>query len=460
MRAWIRNFRNVFALTAVFATGSGFSAEVDSLVSPGGMPFLHIQDDQYENVVMQVYWPSSWSFENMRNPMVPLVSTQVVLNGPPEGVEDNEIGQRIAELQAQSSLAPTAESVTGAIVSPAGSFEEVARLANRVLANPAFDPDLADSLKQALSNRLGQLRQGAEATAAELARNLLLQDSPVRAFFSSAAESESFIEAATLDELKQFYFATVTRGNPTIVMASPFTSERAGNALDVLVDGLPEGEIAESPASAFDFPVGTTVVLHDPEVERSYLLVAGILPPVSQGGEFEDAIALAVLGQGATSELYEVLSQELGANYEFTANALALTSQWRILQIAGTVDTDKLAFAHQAIRQTYADFRENGLNSSIDGIKRRSSANMRINVENPRILVPLVMESVLNGFPASRAIELPDEIEAISPEGINQRMREVFPPVEDLLTVIVTSDPGLFPDACVVESPEEYRECL
>ena len=460
MRGWIRNFKIVLALVAAVASNPNFAAEIEALTTQGGLPFLHIQDDQYENVVMQVYWPSTWSFQNALNPMVPLVSTQVVFTGSAEGVEDNTIGQRLEELQAQRSLIPTAESVTGALVTPADNFEEVAQLVNRVLANPAFDPDLTSRLKQFLSNRMNQLRQGPEATAGELARNLLMQDSPVRDFFSSAAESESFIEAATLDELKQFYFATVTRSSPTIVMASPFTSERAGNALDVLVDGLPEGEIAESPASAFNFSAGTTVVLHDPEVERSYLLVAGSLPPVSQGGEYEDLIALAVLGQGATSELYEVLSQELGANYEFTASALALTSQLRILQIAGTVDTDKLAFARQEILQTYREFRGNGLSSSIDGIKRRSSANMRINTENPRILVPLVMENVLNGFPAAKALELPDEIDAISREGINARMLDVFPPVEDLLTVIVTSDPDLVPGACVVETPEEYRACL
>ncbi len=124
------------------------------------------------------------------------------------------------------------------------------------------------------------------------------------------------------------------------------------------------------------------------------------------------------------------------------------------------MDTDKLAFARQAILQTYGDFRGNGLGSSIDGIKRRSGANMRINTENPRILVPLLMENVLNGFPAAKALELPDEIDAITRDGINARMHDAFPPVEDLLTVIVTSDPDLVPGACVVETPEEYRACL
>ena len=460
MRAWIRNFRIVFALTAAVAAGSGYAAEVDSLVSPGGQPFLHLQDDQYEDVVLQVYWPSSWSFDNTLNPMVPLVTTQAVYTGTAEGVGIGELGQRLQELEAQRSLAPTAESVTGAVVTPADNFEEAAQLLNLVLSNPAFDPGQTNRIKQALANRVTALRQGVDATAWELARNLIMQDNPLKGFFSTSAENESFIEAATIDELKQFYNETVTRSNPTIVMASPFESDRVGNIVDELLDGLPEGGAVESPETLIDFPAGITAVLHDPDVERSYLILTGMLPPVSQGGEFEDAIALAVLGQGATSELYEVLSPELGANYEFSATALALASPLRLLQITGTVDTDKLAFANQAIRQTYADVRENGLNSSIDGIKRRTSVNMRINVENPVILVPFVMESVLNGFPASRAIGLPDEIEAITRDGINRRMRDVFPPVEDLLTVIVTSDPGLFPGACVVESPEEYRECL
>ena len=460
MYRWIRNFKFILALTAAFTSSLSLSAEVDSLVSPGGQPFLHIQNDQYENAVMQVYWPSSWSFEDALNPMVPLISTQVVYTGSAEGVDLTELAQRLEELEAQRSLGPTAESVTGAVVTPANNFEEVAELLNLVLSNPAFDPDHADRTKQALANRIGQLRQGVDANTGELARNLIMQDNPVRGFFSSAVESESVIESATLDELKQFYFQTVTRSSPTIVMASPFEADRAGRALDVLFDGLPEGEPVETPESPIDFPAGITVVLHDPDAERSTLTLAGVLPPVSQGGEFEDLIALAVLGQGATSELYEALRPELGASYEFSATALALTSRLRIFQISGAVDTDKLAFANETIRQTYEEFRENGLDSSIDGIKRRSSANMRNNMENPRILVPLVMESVLNEFPAARATELPGEIEAITPEDINERLRTVFPPVADFLTVIVTSDPDIISGACIVETPEEYRKCL
>lgn len=460
MYRWIRNFKIVLALTAAFTSSLSFSAEVDSLVSPGGQPFLHIQNDQYENVVMQVYWPSSWTFEDAFNPMIPLISTQVIYTGSAEGVDLAELGQRLEELEAQRSLGPTAESVTGAVVTPANNFEEVAELLNLVLSNPAFDPDHADRIKQALVNRVSALRRGIDAAAWELARNLIMQDNPVKGFFSTSVENESLIEAATLDEIKQFYNQTVTRSSPTIVMASPFESDRVGNAIDEFFDGLPESEAVETPESSNDFPAGTTVVLHDPDAERSYLILTGMLPPVSQGGELEDTIALAVLGQGGTSELYEALSPELGANYEFSATALALTSRLRLLQITGMVDTDKLEFAHQTIRQTYEEFRENGLGSSIDGIKRRSSANMRINTENPRILVPLVMESVLNGFPAARAIELPDEIEAITPDDINERMRDVFPPVADLLTVIVTSEPDMVSGACVVETPEEYRKCL
>ncbi|MYC60023.1 MAG: insulinase family protein [Gammaproteobacteria bacterium] len=460
MYAYIRNFKIVLALATSVAWNPVSASEIESLTTPGGLPFLHIQDDQYENVVLQVNWPYNWSFDTALNPKVPMLSARAVLNGPPEGVEDNVVGQRLRDMQTQSTLIATSESVTGALVTPAGNFEEIARLVNSVLATPAFDPDLANDERRNLLDQSSQLRQGTDAAVGELARNLIMHDHPVRTYFSSSAEIESLIETATLDELKRFYFETVTRSNATIVLASPFASGRAGILLDELFDGLPQGEAIESDESAIDFPDGITVVLHDPDAERSNLTLAGILPPVSQGGEFEDLIALAVLGQGATSELYETLRPELGDSYEFTANALALSSEFRILQISGVVDTDKLEFARQAIRQKYEEFRGNGLSSSIDGIKRRSSAAMRINTENPRILVPLVMENVLNGFPAAKALELPDEIDAISREGINARMLDVFPPVEDLLTVIVTSDPDLVPGACVVETPEEYRACL
>ncbi len=143
--------------------------------------------------------------------MVPLISTQVVYTGSAEGVDLTELAQRLEELEAQRSLGPTTESVTGAVVTSANNFEEVAELLNLVLSNPAFDPDHADRTKLALANRIGQLRQGVDANTGELARNLIMQDNPARGFFSSAVESESVIESATLDELKQFYFQTVTR---------------------------------------------------------------------------------------------------------------------------------------------------------------------------------------------------------------------------------------------------------
>ncbi len=104
MYACIRNFKIVLALAASVVSNPVSAAEIEFLTTPGGLPFLHIQDDQYENLVIQVNWPSTWSFENALNPMVPLVSTQIVWAGPPAGVEDNVIGQRLEELQAQRSL--------------------------------------------------------------------------------------------------------------------------------------------------------------------------------------------------------------------------------------------------------------------------------------------------------------------------------------------------------------------
>lgn len=81
-------------------------------------------------------------------------------------------------------------------------------------------------------------------------------------------------------------------------------------------------------------------------------------------------------------------------------------------------------------------------------------------MRNPRVVVPLVMESVVNGFPATRAFQLDEEIEAITRDSLIERLQEDFPSADQLLTVIVTPDPDLISGACVIEDPEDYRECL
>lgn len=458
----IHNFRVAY-LGIIFATiwsNIAYSAEVEILVTDRGIQFFHIEMNSIENVVVQASWPSYWLFDNSKNPMVPFVAIQLIYSSSAEGMDIGILANRLEELQVQRGMTAGVESVTGSLVAPVNSIEEGAELLNMILINPDFNADQQSIVKQNIQSQMHNLRSGIDATAWELARNLILQDNPVKRFFSTSLDNIALVGESTISEVIQFFRKTVTQSNNIIVVASPFDSDRASQVVDRMFDGIPVGDPIEVLEPIINFPYGKTVVLHDPDVERSYMAISGPLPPVSSGREYEDIMALVLLGQGGTSEIYDALRPQLGSSYEFSSSVQSLTRGNRILQIAGSIDTDKLEFAHRAILDTYSRFRTNGPQSSIDGIRRRFAETMQTNMENPTLAVSLVMESVINDFPASRALNVVEEIEAITLDELQERLRGAFPLVEQLLTVIVTSNPNLIPGACVIEDPQEFRECL
>lgn len=444
----------------ISSTSYCMSAEIEYLDVSYGPKVIHIQVDTASSIALQAYWSIQWHFDSELNPMVPATATQALFTGTARGMTISDLGQKLENLRVQRSLTTTSDAVIGSVVAPVSNFEEVIQLLNMVLVNPEFDSEHIGRIKQGIQSHIQNLRLGTDSIAWELARNLMMQDNPVKRYFSTSTENEFFLESVSLSEIEMFYDQAITKKSATIVVSTPFDSDQVAKLVEELFDGIPLGHSVDVPQSDIVFPAGRTVVLYDSDVERSYIAFAGILPPVSSGGEFEDLIALILFGQGANSELYEALRAELGDGYEFTTNTLPLTSDLRILQIAGMVDTDKLSFTHQAIRQLYEDFRANGPQSSLISLKRRLVANLRTNIENPAVLVPLVMENVVNGFPASRALEHVGEIEAITPDVIRERLQVAFPPAEQLLTVVVTSDPDLIPNACVIDNVQAYRECL
>ncbi len=274
------------------------------------------------------------------NPMIPIMATRLIYLGSGEGADSGELGRQFERLQIERNLNSDAVSVTGSLVFPAEHLFEVAELVNKVLSGPAFEPEILARIKTSARSTTSRRARQPEDVAWGIARSMILDNNPMGRLSSISSETLAFIDGATRDDMREFHERALARAGASIVVHSPFSAERVGLFLDELLDGLPDGAAVDFPGTATDFPSGNTVVLHDPNVERPYLVFAGMLPPISRGREFEDVISLLLFAQGGRSELYEALRPVLGASYEFNANALSLTKDLRILQIAGFLDTD------------------------------------------------------------------------------------------------------------------------
>ena len=144
-----------------------------------------------------------------------------------------------------------------------------------------------------------------------------------------------------------------------MIVAGGREAKAAGDALEALLDGLPD----VTPALAQQITPDCSprrILLHDPTARVTNLAFLGPLPPTEAGAELEDLILIHALGGNDQSVLFNAVRTELRASYGFNAGIANYTRDHRFFYMAGEVETAKLADAERVVREAYGSFRQAG----------------------------------------------------------------------------------------------------
>ena len=242
-------------------------------------------------------------------------------------------------------------------------------------------------------------------------------------------------------------------------MAGPFDAERASALADAMLQDLPEGGGAEFPDADAAVP-NLTVVLHEPDADNSLLILIGEFEDGSTSDFLAFHIALGMFVQSPGSVLNNALRAEFGGNPNFAALPFALSPATQLIQLFGESDTANLPLTLATVRGSYTGFRANGPTTSIELWKNFLAPSIAQAANNIHVQTSQIEGNLIRGIAADAMLNMTSELEALTEESVVERLRAVFPSVDELLTIVITPDPDAVAGACVIEEIDDYVNCL
>jgi len=445
------------ALCATLAGAPALAQQAEELTSPGGIAFSHLRMPDQESVSIQVAWPSDWPY--IGEPAgTPYVAAELLPAGGAGDLTPAEVQQAFEELQAEGGLSMTADHAYGYLNARARDLDAAIELGASVLSEPALDEDWLARIRDGLATNMAEAVMADGSRAGDVLRRLSLGASGLVRFLSLSPPE--VITDVTRADVQRWQERTLVRTGMTVAVAGGIDAEAAGEAVDALLGGLPigEGEVETPDVDVDETPM--SIVLQDPESDKSTMLLVGRLPPTSQGGELEDILISMTLGGGDESRLFETLRTTLRASYAAEALIDNQSRLLRILVLYAEAETDKLPEARTALRDAYDAFVTDGpTDEELAAAKANLAEGVRQMLESPVGAAGSLVQTALDGQPATRVSGLPDELEAVTMKSVRARLAAVYPSANQLQEVIVTPEAEGIDGACIIASVAELDSC-
>lgn len=424
--------------------------------SPGGIAYSRIYLPEAEDVVIRIAWPTDWAQQEDVNQATPYIGADLVLAGGAKGYSAGDAGEVFADLDAEAGLSVTVDHILGALVAPKENIAEVVRVANAHLRTPLLDDQWLARIRGGFANRMAETRARPDSQGSEALRWAVFGDSPIRAALS--LDVPGMIGAVTRDDVMAWHAQIFTRNQAIIVIAGALDEDAAGQAIDALLDGLPDAAPVSSPVISANF-TPRRILLHLPDAQTSSLTFVGPLPPTAEGGELQDFILATALGGGENSVLFTAVRSDLRASYGFGAGLDGFSRTNRFLALRGQVETGKIAEAEAVVRDAYAGFREAGPEGALADLKAPFVANFQQSRTRPGSVSLSALMAVLDGSGPQVALSLGDLLEKISEGSLRQRLQQAFPQPDRFIVLAVSPDANALPGACVITKPEQAITC-
>lgn len=449
--------KNIALIILLFTLSTSLLSQTgEILLSPSGQEFVFIEMPDNPKVTVQVNWPQSWGLVESEHPAAAYIGSRLMMESGNPFDSTEALRESFLDLGASAAIIPTADAVRVILTAPPENILNVVKLANAVLVQPRYDEQWFEHLKgQLKTNQIGSNNQRSKK-AFDTFQFGLFGDAPIT--YSQSLYDVDAIDTLVLDDVSFWHKKIFTASGIRVVVTGSVSSGKATEIVGQLLLNLPtETPIAASDVETYENP--RMILLHEPEIEVGQLIFIGKLPPVRGGSEFEDLIAVTLLGQGENSALFKAVREELRASYSYTATILSITRNLRYLVLSGEIDSAKLLDAHKVVGSVYENFRASPNLQFLSSLKKVLENKLDVASSNSMALANAVTELYIDGRDWREALNMSSLVNAISKDSVAVRVLEAFPPLDEMMVIVITSDPSGFSDACIISKPSEAVLC-
>ena len=427
--------------------------------SPEGNAFTLIMIPGQSDVFIKMAWPSDWAYRQGINPAVPFVGRRLIIAGGAEGWKPGEVNEKFNDLKANADLGAYADDVFGGLFVRKDNLIEAAAIVNAHLRAPLFDQRVLRRISDEMNGQQKSMSQEPWTPVRETEQWAILGDTSLRRDRSLLTATD--IDGITIADIRRWHHDIFINNTAKIVLAGDLSVEAAGQAVDTLLHGLPEGTKTANAPSKVDF-TPRMILIHRPDQQATRLELLGQLPPTRDGNavdEMSDYILTSALGGGPDSMFYRAIRSELKAAYSFSASVFYYSQNLRVLSLNGEVDPTQLEKVKDTLLHVYGTFREQGPDGDLNARQQPFSAGISKSLEQPSTITNQVLSLLLDDKNPEIALHYDKELKTITPESLKSRLATAFPSKDAFIIIASSPDANALPGACVIKEPSEAVNC-
>jgi predicted Zn-dependent peptidase len=432
--------------------------EYERHTTPEGHAFLFVPVPDASETYIRFVWKGGNGFLEPGKENVDDLGPAMLVNGGSVDLMPDELIARLDAVGGGIQLYSGPDALHGTLIAPPEGLADAAGLFQTVLAEPRFD---LRWLRRFQRNFVENVTTNANTPSGQAwlsLREITMGDHPLRQAWNATPVER--ISEITIDDIRDWHQRVVTSDGVGLFVAGNADPETIGRAIDTVLTGLPVQSGREDfPPLDMHYPA-KTILVHRPDMDKSYILIGGPVPRNYSDGQEAREIGVGVLGVSDQSRLFTAIRKELRAAYRFNAWISDFSRDHAMLYFHGEIDTGKLDQALLTLETTYETFRTDGISRVEFPFAGRIYRNRAAEIaEHPESVANLMVEAWLTGRTPEHGLAYPERAGALSRAETNTVIRDQFPPFETMVKIIVSPDRDAVQADCVVADHSEAANC-
>ncbi len=441
----IRTTARSMATAAALAVGAAFAlpvqaaVDIQQLTSPGGQDFWLVEEHAIPIVSLEMGFDGGSRLDPQGKAGLATFTMGLMEEGAGE-LDAVAFANRADDISARLGFDAGRDSVEVSGQFLTETLDEGVDLLALALAEPRFDPEPVARVRGQILSGIAQSENDPRDVAG---KEWYAQAFPHHPYGTPQSGTRESVAAIGADDLRAAQQRLMTRANAHIAIVGDVDPARAGQIVDRLVAGLPQGEpVAAQPAETLP-PPGIHVVEQD--VPQS-VAVFGQQGIARDDPDFIPAYVMNYIlgGGGFSSRLTEEVREKRGLAYGVYSY---LTEMDAAKLYMGGVQTanERIAESLDVIRAEWARMAEDGVTpEELDKAKTYLTGSFPLRFDTNAKIASYLVYVMMEDLGADYINKRNDLIEAVTLDDVNRVAKRLLKP--DELSVVVVGKPvGLAP---------------
>ncbi|WP_169567735.1 M16 family metallopeptidase [Sneathiella limimaris] len=418
-------------ITIVMSTSYVVAADIQEIVSPGGIKAWFVEESSIPIVNMEVLWKGGGSIVPRDKAGLADLMSATMDEGADE-LDSDEFQKKLAELSISLSFDARLDSYSGSLKTLSSNADVAFDLFSKAVTKPRFDPEPVERIKNQLLASLSRKQSNPRDLVGDAWFELAFPDHPYAIPVEGTIET---VSALTSTDLQSFYKTQIAKDNMIISVIGDITPEKLGKLLDKTFGSLPETTNRPNVPVVNEIP-GPAHKIIDLEIPQSVIIFGGNGLKREDPDYYAAYLLNYILGGGSfESRLFEEVREKRGLVYTIYSYLYPLKSAGLMLGSFGTDGSTTLE-AINLVKSEIRKIREHGVTKAeLESAKKYLNGSFPLSLSSNARIAGIMTSMQYSNLPITYLDQRAELINAVTIEDVQRVAQMLLDPEKLIITI-------------------------